>query len=69
MNYKNGSDKSCGMIDLGGGVGLCEDCSDNKRDAINKRCAEYNKYLMDNYKEDIDKTIEEGKRIRIITFK
>jgi hypothetical protein len=50
------------------GVGLCEDCSNDKRDAINKRCAEYNKYLMDNYKEDIDKIIEEGKRIRIRTF-
>ena len=68
MNYKNGSDKSCGMNDIGYGVGLCEDCTKNKRDAINERCKVYNKFLMDNYKNHIDKTIEDGKKIKIITY-
>lgn len=67
LNRKEGDPTQCGKA-IGSGVAICERCHKEKRDEIREVCRKFNGELKADHQKEIDKEIEKGKKIKVVTY-
>ena len=68
LNSKNGDPTPCGKR-IFVGTALCQKCYDDNRDEILKKCQEFSKEIQENEQETIDRIIQNGKKVKIVTYR